>query len=85
MKGLLSLQGICCWLNYCTGVFNKVTGCTRHSGSPSVVETASFSLKSMDFFEIILSSSSVSFCLLSLSNVQAPEIVCDSSNSTLSA
>lgn len=83
MKGLLSPQGICCMLlSRWTRVFNMATGCTRHSGSPSVVETASLSLNSMEFF-----MNHFYFILFahSLISVQAPEIVCDSSNSTLSA
>jgi len=70
-------------VNYCTTVFNKVTGCTRHSGAPSVVETASLSLNSMEFFrpfyELLL------FHFVCSLSYQGPEIVCDSSNSTFSA
>lgn len=76
-------------VNYCTTVFNKVTECTGHSGSRSAVQTAALSLNSVELFRARafyeLFHFIFFFSAYSLVSAQAPEIVCDSSNSTLPA
>lgn len=72
-------------VNYCTAVFNKVTECTGHSGSCSAVQTAALSLNSVELFRAFYELFHFIFSAHSLVSAQAAEIVCDSSNSTLSA
>ena len=89
MKGLLSLQGICCMLlSRWTIVPEYLTWSRDAQGTvglpqlwklhPFLWIQWNFSDPFMNYFYFILFA-------YSLINVQAPEIVCDSSNSTLSA
>lgn len=73
-------------LNYCTRVFNKVTGCRRHAvGVPQLQKLHPFLWTPWNFSDSFMNYFSFILFACSFINAKAPEIVCASSQSTLSA